>query len=135
MRHAEIHVSYDPATLSRVWPACKNESFDTSIISKSAHIIRDFIEDYHKRNEEHFVPRFRQAAKLVGLVDVLYQQHQAGRRLTGTILHLVPMSATPGDERHRLVYTLQAFIRMYRPHEVREDTVLFSRAEKRCFAE
>ena len=62
---------------------------------------------------------------MVGLVDVLYQQHQAGRRLTDTILRLVPTSATPGDDRHKLVQTMQAFIRMYRPHEAREDTVLF----------
>ena len=104
----------------------QNESFDTAIITKSAHIIRDFIEDYHERNEEHFVfPRFKQAGKLVGLVDVLYQQHQAGRRLTDTIFRLVPASASPGDDRHRLVETLQTFIRMYRPHEAREDTVLF----------
>jgi hemerythrin-like domain-containing protein len=104
----------------------QNESFDTSIISKSAHIIRDFIEDYHERNEEHFVfPRFKQAGKLVGLVDVLYQQHQAGRRLTDTILRLVPSSASPGDDRRKLVDTMHAFIWMYRPHEAREDTVLF----------
>ncbi|MGA8649233.1 MAG: hemerythrin domain-containing protein [Xanthobacteraceae bacterium] len=104
----------------------EDERFDTSVISKSAHIIREFIEDYHERNEEHFVfPRFKQAGKLVGLVDVLYQQHQAGRRLTDTILRLVPTSATPGDDRHKLVQTMQAFIRMYRPHEAREDTVLF----------
>ena len=103
-----------------------NESFDHSIISKSAHIIREFIEDYHERNEEHFLfPRFKQAGKLVGLVDILYQQHQAGRRLSDTILRLVPASATPGYDRHRLVETMQAFIRMYRPHEAREDTVLF----------
>ena len=104
----------------------QNESFDASVISKSADIIREFIEDYHERNEENFVfPRFKQAGKLVGLVDVLYQQHQAGRRLTDTILHLVPTSAVPGDDRNRLVETIQAFIRMYRPHEAREDTVLF----------
>jgi hemerythrin-like domain-containing protein len=105
----------------------QNEGFDHTIISKSARIIREFIEDYHERNEEHFVfPRFQQAGRLVGLVDVLYQQHQAGRRLTDTILHLVPASAVPpGDDRHRLVEIMQAFIRMYRPHEAREDTVLF----------
>jgi hemerythrin-like domain-containing protein len=104
----------------------RNESFDRSVISKSAQIIREFIEDYHERNEEHFVfPRFKQAGKLINLVDVLYQQHQAGRRLTDTILHLVPSSASPGDDRHKLVEAMQTFIRMYRPHEAREDTVLF----------
>jgi hemerythrin-like domain-containing protein len=70
-------------------------------------------------------PRFRQAGKLVDLVDVLYQQHQTGRRLTDNILGLVRTGAVSGDERPRLVGNLKAFIRMYRPHEAREDTDLF----------
>lgn len=103
-----------------------NETFDQSIISNSAQIIRQFIERYHERNEELQVfPRFRAAGQMVGLVDVLYQQHQAGRRLTDTILGLAPSSAQPGDDRQRLMEVMQAFIRMYRPHEAREDTELF----------
>jgi hemerythrin-like domain-containing protein len=104
----------------------RGESFDPSVISRSADIIRRFIEDYHERNEENQVfPRFRKAGKLVDLVNVLYQQHQAGRRATDTILQLAPNSAKPGDDRNKLIATMQAFIRMYRPHEAREDTVLF----------
>ena len=41
------------------------------------------------------------------------------------ILGLAPGSAKPGDDRHRLIQAMQAFIRMYRPHEAREDTELF----------
>lgn len=70
-------------------------------------------------------PRFRKAGKFVDLVNVLYQQHQAGRHLTETILHLAPASAAPGDDRNGLVAAMAAFITMYRPHEAREDTVLF----------
>jgi len=70
-------------------------------------------------------PRFKRAGKLVDLVNVLNEQHQAGRRLTDTVLRLAPTSAAPGDDRTRLIHSLQTFIRMYRPHEAREDTVLF----------
>jgi hemerythrin-like domain-containing protein len=102
------------------------EDFDLSVISRSAEIVKDFIEGYHERNEEqHIFPRFRQAGRMVELVNVLYQQHQAGRRLTDTILDLVPKSGAAGDDRARLTGGMQAFIRMYRPHEAHEDTELF----------
>jgi hemerythrin-like domain-containing protein len=102
------------------------QDFDPAVISGSAQIVREFIEGYHERNEEQqLFPRFRQAGQMVELVNVLYQQHQAGRRLTDTILGLVPRSGAAGDDRVRLVSEMQAFIRMYRPHESREDTELF----------
>jgi hemerythrin-like domain-containing protein len=53
------------------------------------------------------------------------RQHQAGRRLTDNILGRVRTSAVAGDDRPKLVGNLKAFIRMYRPHEAREDTDLF----------
>jgi hemerythrin-like domain-containing protein len=56
--------------------------------------------------------------------NILYEQHQAGRRLTDTILRLA-ISAAPGDDRSQLSAAMVSFIRMYRPHEAREDTVLF----------
>jgi hemerythrin-like domain-containing protein len=103
-----------------------NESFDASVITQAAQIVRDFVEDYHERNEEQQIfPRFQQAGQLVALCDVLYQQHQAGRRLTETILKLAPQSGKPGDDRQSLIGTMRQFIAMYRPHEAREDTVLF----------
>ena len=103
-----------------------NESFDSSVIGQAAQIVRDFREDYHERNEEQqIVPHFRQAGQLVELCDVLFQQHHAERRLTDTILKLAPQSAKPGADRQPLVDTMRRFIAMYRPHEAREDTVLF----------
>jgi hemerythrin-like domain-containing protein len=103
-----------------------NEDFDPAVIAQGAQIVQQFIEGYHERNEEQQVfPRFRKAGQMVNLVDILYQQHQAGRRLTDTILDLVPQSRTAGEPRTRLIQSLQAFIRMYRPHEAREDTELF----------
>jgi len=103
-----------------------NERFDASVISQAAEIVHDFIEDYHERNEEQQIfPRFRKAGQLLNLVDVLSQQHQAGRRLTQNILKLAPQSGAPGDARQPLIDTMRLFIAMYRPHEAREDTVLF----------
>jgi len=96
-------------------------------LANSAKIIRSFIEDYHEKLEEDFLfPRFRKAGKLVELVDVLQQQHQAGRKLTDITLRLATASALKSDDdRKALAESLRAFIRMYSPHEAREDTVLF----------
>ncbi|MBV9458357.1 MAG: hemerythrin domain-containing protein, partial [Bradyrhizobium sp.] len=89
-------------------------------------IVHEFIEDYHERSEEQqLFPRFRKAGQMVELVNVLYQQHQAGRRLTDTIIALAPQSGVPGESRSRLIASVQSFIAMYRPHEAREDTELF----------
>jgi len=106
----------------------RSEDFDVGMLSRAATIVHEFIEDYHERNEEQqLFPRFRKAGQMVELVNVLYQQHQAGRRLTDTILALAPASQSPGESRSRLITSLQSFIAMYRPHEAREDTELFPR--------
>ncbi len=96
-------------------------------IADAAGIIRSFIEDYHERLEEQFLfPRFRKANTLVELVDVLAAQHQAGRRLTDVTLRLAtPAAMNNADDRRALADSLRRFIRMYNPHEAREDTVLF----------
>jgi hemerythrin-like domain-containing protein len=96
-------------------------------LAESAKIIRQFVEDYHEKLEEDFLfPRFRKANKLVGLVDVLLQQHQAGRRLTDMTMRLTSNQAHKNaDDRRNLADSMRQFIRMYNPHEAREDTVLF----------
>jgi hemerythrin-like domain-containing protein len=101
-------------------------------IVDAAKIIRSFIEDYHEKLEENFLfPRFKKAGKLVDLVDVLLQQHQAGRKLTDATLHLAtPAGMKDTDGRRRLAASLRQFIRMYSPHEAREDTVLFPEFRK-----
>ncbi len=91
----------------------------------AADLVRRFVEDYHERQEESDVfPRFKQAGKLTGLVDVLLQQHQAGRRLTDSILTMTAAGA-PVRDHGALVDALAQVARMYRPHAAREDTELF----------
>jgi hemerythrin-like domain-containing protein len=96
-------------------------------IQESAKIIRSFIEDYHEKLEEDFLfPRFKKANKLVDLVDVLLLQHQAGRRITDITLQFATNPALKNpDDRRKLADSMRQFIRMYNPHEAREDTVLF----------
>jgi hemerythrin-like domain-containing protein len=103
-----------------------NEDFDPAIITTTAETVRDFIENYHEKSEEEAVfPRFKKARKMVPLVDTLLTQHQAGRRVTQAILQSAPGSRKDGDDRKRLVASIQSFITMYRPHAAREDTELF----------
>jgi hemerythrin-like domain-containing protein len=103
------------------------QDLDLAVLTGAAGIIRHFVEDYHEKLEEDYLfPRFRKAGKLVDLVETLLQQHQAGRRITEEIQGLaVPATLKDAIKRARLAAALQSFIRMYRPHEAREDTVLF----------
>ena len=103
------------------------EDLPPEAISDSAGIIRTFIEDYHEKLEENFLfPRFRKANTLTDLVDVLAAQHQAGRRVTETTIRLAKVqSLRDPEQRKALAGSLRAFVRMYEPHEAREDTVLF----------
>jgi hemerythrin-like domain-containing protein len=96
-------------------------------LAAAAGIVKRFIEDYHEKlEEEHLFPRFEKAGKLTDLVQVLRAQHQAGRAVTAEVLRLAtPRFTTTPDGRHRLKTALERFVRMYRPHEAREDTVLF----------
>ncbi|HVT21357.1 MAG TPA: hemerythrin domain-containing protein [Mycobacteriales bacterium] len=100
--------------------------FSGAIARRGASIIHDYIESFHEALEERYVfPVLRAAGRLEETVDVLLAQHAAGRRITQTLLGL-PRSAqldpaTEADARRGL----SAFVRMYEPHEAREDTVVF----------
>ncbi len=104
-----------------------NEELPPEAIAKSSRIIRDFIEDYHEKLEENFLfPRFEKKGVLVDLVTILREQHQAGRSVTDITMSLANLQALKdAGSRRKLVQSMHQFIRMYSPHEAREDTVLF----------
>ncbi len=108
------------------------EDVPPEVFHKPALLVRKFVEDYHEKLEENFIfPEFEKAKKLTDLVRVLRDQHQAGRRVTDVVLR----AATPdrfgrADARAELASACRAFVRMYRPHEAREDTVLFPALHK-----
>lgn len=97
--------------------------FEPTALKNAAELLRHFIEDYHEKTEEHHVfPRLEKAGKLTDLVATLRKQHDAGRQLTKVII----ADSTAGASRSaELLAALEAFNHMYRPHEAREDTVLF----------
>ncbi|BCO36950.1 hypothetical protein BMW24_011490 [Mycobacterium heckeshornense] len=96
-------------------------------LAAGAGIIRNFIEDYHEHLEEQYVfPRLEQAGKLTDVTAILRTQHQRGRALTDRVLAATSAPAAPDPQsRERLMRDLSAFVRMYEPHEAREDTVVF----------
>lgn len=103
-----------------------NADFPPDAVTGGAKIIRSFIEEYHEQLEEkHLFPRFRAHHTLVDLVDVLEEQHQAGRRVTEKILALTTAGLKGASDKRELAALLESFVRMYAPHEAREDTVLF----------
>ena len=70
-------------------------------------------------------PRFQKANRLTELVATLRQQHNAGRSITEQLMQLTKPSSLAESENEKLINLLGEFNTMYRPHEAREDTVLF----------
>ena len=101
-RRIETHVALPPGALGA-----------------AANLLARFIEEYHEKNEEQFV--FPRVPQMAGLVKVLREQHLAGRKVTAAIERLAP---TAGKDQQALE-PIRQFVRMYRPHAAREDTVLF----------
>jgi len=105
----------------------RRDELPPETLQEAATIVRTFVEDYHEKLEEEFLfPRFEKADQQVELVKTLRSQHQAGRTLTDQIRSLAKLPGMKDeDDRRKLSRSLRLFIRMYRPHEAREDTVLF----------
>jgi hemerythrin-like domain-containing protein len=115
-----ILLIYDES-IRRIQGNDKNAPFDPDIVTRSAALIKKFIEDYHEKLEESYLfPRFEKAGKHVDLVRTLRAQHAAGRTVTDRIL-----ASVKANDLQTTSASLAAFVRMYRPHEAREDTVLF----------
>jgi hemerythrin-like domain-containing protein len=115
-----------------------DEGIPSRPLLESMDLIRSFVEDYHEKLEEKFIfPEFEKRNQLVALVKVLREQHMAGRIAVKTFFQLVarrigtvPHSPMSDAEQREAVRPCEAFIRMYRPHAAREDTVLFPAFKK-----
>ena len=100
-----------------------NHDYQPATLHSAAGLIHTFIEGYHEKLEEqHIFPRLESAGKLVDEVRTLRTQHEAGRIVTARILDAGDKETS---NRAGLTRDLGEFIRMYRPHEAREDTVIF----------
>jgi hemerythrin-like domain-containing protein len=92
-------------------------------LQETAALIRSFIEDHHEKSlEEGFVfPILKKNGKHSEMIDILIKQHNSGRILTDLILK---------ESGTNLIAPLQEFLYMYRPHESREDTIIFPEFRK-----
>ncbi len=105
----------------------QNKELPADAIVSGATIIQKFVEAYHEAQEEQYVfPLFEKANLLVELVDTLKTQHDRGKELTSKIL----AGAREPKRNEETSGAMRLFLRMYRPHESREATVLFPALRK-----
>jgi hypothetical protein len=103
----------------------QGEDIDPAVFSQAGEITRGFIHDHQEKMEEELVfTRFKTGGRMVELVGVLANQHEAGRKLTERILAAAPQ-ARNREPREAMGRDVQALIAMYRPHMAREATDLF----------
>lgn len=89
-------------------------------------IIKSFIEEYHEKLEETYLfPLFEKNKKEVRLVKTLKKQHTKGREITAQLQQLLSLQRLDKGTKKSIKNLLHKFMTMYRPHEAREDTVLF----------
>jgi len=96
-------------------------------VHDAALIIHDYIEAFHEELEEAYVfPRLRRAGQLTGTVSTLLLQHARGRQITQLLLaESGGAGSLPASAADRVTPAMAAFVRMYEPHEAREDTVVY----------
>lgn len=104
-----------------------NTDFPITTLNAAVNIIKSFIEDYHEKMEEDYIfPLFEKKKKEVRLVKTLKNQHIKGREITTKLIKILTSNKPLTSKDKKIVKSLlQKFITMYRPHEAREDTVLF----------
>jgi hemerythrin-like domain-containing protein len=103
----------------------QGEDIDPAVFSQAAEIAKAFIHDHQEKMEEELVfTRFKTAGRMVELVGVLANQHEAGRKLTERIAAAAPQVRNR-EPREAMGRDVQAQIAMYRPHMAREATDLF----------
>jgi hemerythrin-like domain-containing protein len=104
-----------------------HETLPPDAVTDAATIIHDYIESFHEALEEGYVfPRLKAAGMLVDTVDTLLLQHARGRLITQSLLtSATPTGLSDATTRSQAAANMDAFVRMYQPHEAREDTVIF----------
>ena len=103
-------------------------SIQPEALQKTAKLFRTFAEDYHeKKLEEAFIfPAVKKAGgEAAGYIEILIAQHKRGREITDYILASTSNAKLASPDARTLALVLDSFVRMYRPHAAREDTIIF----------
>ncbi len=101
---------------------------DPQPIQRTAELFRRFGEGYHEMQLEeiHIFPTVKQAGgPAAAVIDVLNTQHERGREITAYILQVVAKGSIETSDAEPLAQAFESFVRMYRAHAAREDTVVF----------
>jgi len=87
-------------------------------------IVKDFIENFHEKMEETYIfPAFK-GSKYEELIELLIKQHRASADLTSSIV-------TQAKNNDAAVFdSITSFLKMYRLHSSREDTIVFRKYRK-----
>jgi hemerythrin-like domain-containing protein len=102
-----------------------NVSFDNMILWNTAMTIKFFIEDYHEKNEEMYIfPILLKHGKETNMVNELIKQHKLSRQITSLIIKTSKLEQTDTNLNMIKSY-LSLFVKLYRYHESREDTIIF----------
>ncbi len=97
-------------------------------LQKTARLFRAFGEDYHEKKleEAYIFPAVKKAdGEAAQYPEILIDQHERGREITDYILALSRGMKLNSHNAKPLTLALNSFVRMYRPHAAREDTVVF----------
>ena len=104
------------------------DRLDPQPLQQTAELFQSFGEGYHEMQLEelHIFPKVKQpGGPAAALVDVLTAQHERGREITAYILQVVAKGGIGMGDADPLAQALDGFVRMYRAHAAREDTVVF----------
>jgi hemerythrin-like domain-containing protein len=97
-------------------------------LHKAAKLFRAFGEDYHEKKleEAYIFPAVKKAGgEAARYPEILVEQHERGREITDYILALSQGAKLDAHNVKPLALALESFVRMYRPHASREDTIVF----------
>lgn len=103
-------------------------SLDAGALNKAAALFREFGELYHERmlEEQHIFPVVEKgggdAAKYPA---ILIAQHARGREITDYITAVTKAGKISSGNAEPMARALESFVRMYRNHAAREDTIVF----------
>jgi hemerythrin-like domain-containing protein len=95
-------------------------------LNKAAQLFHDFGENYHEKmlEETYIFPAVaKTTGETSGYPEILIAQHRRGREITDYILSSTNVKK-PVDV-NQLILAMDTFVRMYRPHAAREDTIVF----------
>lgn len=101
--------------------------FPVDHLSQAVSMIKLFIHDYHEKLEENYIfTLFEKNKKDLKLIKTLTNQHVKGREVTVQLQKIIGKSNTLSPQNLMAIKKLlKKFIVMYRPHEAREDTIVF----------